>query len=260
MGIVNVTPDSFSDGGRFLAPEAAVEQARQLAEHGAAILDIGGESTRPFSEPVSMEEELHRVIPVIRAIRKETEIPISIDTTKAEVARQALAAGADIINDISAFRFDPLMVEVAREHNAPVILMHMKGTPGDMQINPQYSDVVKEVASFLRERVRWAMDRGIKRNRIIVDPGIGFGKGLQDNLALINHVNELRVDDLPVLIGPSRKAFIGTITGIKTPEERDHATLGAVAAAILRGAQIVRVHNVALTAQVVKVIDAIRSN
>ncbi len=258
MGVINVTPDSFSDGGRFLHAQNAAEQARDLVAHGADILDIGGESTRPFSESVSAEEELRRVIPAIKAIRQITQVPISIDTTKAMVAEKALEAGADIINDISALRFDPRMVAVAKQCNAPIILMHMQGTPRDMQINPHYSDVINEVSSFLQDRVEWALEHGIHRDRIIVDPGIGFGKNLEDNLALINRLDELALD-FPVLVGPSRKAFLGAITGIEIPEDRDVATLGAVAAAILKGAHIIRVHNVALTVQVVRVIDAIRS-
>ncbi len=258
MGVINVTPDSFSDGGRFLHAQAAAEQASSLVRQGADILDIGGESTRPFSQPVPAEEELRRVIPAIEAIRQVTQAPISIDTTKALVAEEALKAGADIINDISALRFDPRMVEVAREFEAPVVLMHMKGTPRDMQINPSYADVLKEVSSFLKERVEWATEKGVQADRIIIDPGIGFGKRPEDNLILINRLDRLE-PDLPVLVGPSRKAFIGHITGIEAPDERDTATLGAVAAAAMRGASIVRVHNVAPVKQVLKVIDAIKS-
>ncbi len=253
-----MTPDSFSDGGDFFSPEEARRQAVSLIAAGADILDIGGESTRPFSEPVSVREELRRVIPAIREIRRSTKCPISVDTVKAEVARASVYEGANFINDISALRFDPEMAKTVASLEVPVLLMHMKGTPRDMQVNPQYGDVIGEVKSFLKDRIEWARSKGISKEKILIDPGIGFGKRLQDNLALINHLNEFQELDVPIVVGASRKAFLGSITGIKEPKKRDVATLGAVAVAALRGANMVRVHNVGLTRQVLQVVDAIR--
>jgi dihydropteroate synthase len=257
MGVVNVTPDSFSDGGSFLSPADALRQAGLLVAAGADIIDIGGESTRPFSEPVSLEDELRRVIPVIRGMRKFTDCPISIDTTKAEVARRALDEGADLINDVSALTFDPGMADIAASRGVPVILMHMKGTPGDMQVSPGYADVVEEVKLFLQERVAAARSRGIRGDRILVDPGIGFGKRFEDNLVLINRLGEFAGLETPICVGVSRKAFLGAITGVEKAGERDVATLGAVAVAAVRGARLVRVHDVALARQVLQVVDAI---
>ncbi len=254
-----MTPDSFSDGGKFLSPESAGQQAASLIASGADILDIGGESTRPFSEPVAVEEELRRVIPVIRQARKLSECPISIDTVKADVAEAALQEGADLINDVSALRFDPAMAGVAVSYKAPVILMHMKGSPRDMQVNPSYMDVVSEVRSFLKERMAWADSRGIPNGQILIDPGIGFGKTFQDNLVLLNRLTEFVDLGVPVMVGPSRKAFLGAITGIEDARGRDLATLGAVAAAAMRGADLVRVHNVALAREALQVVDAICS-
>jgi dihydropteroate synthase len=257
MGVINVTPDSFSDGGKFSSPEKAKQQAASLIAAGADILDIGGESTRPFSEPVTLEEELHRVIPVIRAIREISNCPISVDTVKAEVAEAALYEGADIINDISALRFDQKMADVASAFEAPVVLMHMKGSPRDMQVDPCYEDVVVEVKRFLEKRVAWANSKGIPKEKILIDPGIGFGKSFQDNLVLINRLQEFTELGVPVMVGASRKAFLGTIAGINEAGERDVATLGAIAASAMRGADLVRVHNVALARQVLRVVDAI---
>lgn len=257
MGVINVTPDSFSDGGKFDDPELAANQARRLVEQGADILDIGGESTRPFSEPVSVDEELNRVIPAIRSIREVTDTPISIDTTKAHVAARALEAGADIINDVSGLRFDPEMADVAVSNGGPVVIMHMRGSPRDMQVSPHYDDVVEEVRSFLAERLEWAVGRGIPEKHLIIDPGIGFGKTFEDNLKLIKHLDKIASLGVPVLLGASRKAFLGAITGLENPEERDVATLGAVAYGVIKGAHIVRVHNVGLTMDVLKVVDAI---
>jgi dihydropteroate synthase len=257
MGVINVTPDSFSDGGKFSSPEEAKWQAASLIAAGADILDIGGESTRPFSEPVTLEEELCRVIPVIREIREISDCPISVDTVKAEVAEAALNEGADIINDISALRFDPKMADVASTFEAPVVLMHMKGSPRDMQVDPYYEDVVMEVKCFLEKRMAWANSKGIPKEKIVIDPGIGFGKSFQDNLVLINHLREFTELGVPVMVGVSRKAFLGTIAGINEAGERDVATLGAIAASAMRGADLVRVHNVTLTKQVLQVVDAI---
>ncbi len=258
MGILNITPDSFSDGGKFLDKDSALYQAETLITEGADILDIGGESSRPFSEPVPVDEELNRVIPIIKAIRSRFNIPISIDTTKHQVAKAALDEGADIINDISALRFDDKMVKVAATYGVPVILMHMKGTPKDMQINPVYKDVVKEVTEFLKQRLEFAYSNGIKLENIILDPGIGFGKSFDHNLELINKLNEIVSIGQPVLIGASRKAFIGAITGIKEPEKRDIPTLAVTSVCALKGAHIMRVHKVGITCQVLKVVDAIK--
>ncbi|MCD4754628.1 MAG: dihydropteroate synthase [Deltaproteobacteria bacterium] len=257
MGVINVTPDSFSDGGKFSSPEGARRQAALLVAAGADILDIGGESTRPFSEPVTLEEELRRVIPVIREIRKISDCLISVDTMKAEVAEAALYEGADIINDISALRFDPKMADVASAFEAPVVLMHMKGSPKDMQVDPYYEDVVGEVKGFLEKRMAWANSKGIPKEKILIDPGIGFGKNFQDNLILINRLEEFTELGVPVMVGVSRKAFLGAIAGIEEAGKRDVATLGAIAVSAMRGANLVRVHNVALTRQVLQVVDAI---
>ena len=258
MGVINVTPDSFSDGGKFSSPERAKRQAALLVAAGADILDIGGESTRPFSKPVTPEEELRRVIPVIREIREISDRPISVDTVKAEVAEAALYEGADIINDISALRVDPRMADVASAFEAPVVLMHMKGSPRDMQVDPYYEDVVGEVKGFLEKRMAWANSKGIPKEKILIDPGIGFGKIFKDNLVLINRLEEFTELGVPIMVGVSRKAFLGAIVGINEAEERDVATLGAIAASAMRGANLVRVHNVALTRQVLRVVDAIR--
>ncbi len=260
MGILNVTPDSFSDGGKFADCQAAVSQAEALITAGADILDVGGESTRPFAKPVSTEEELRRVIPVIKAIRQKHTIPISIDTSKAVVAREALQAGADIINDIYALKKDPQMITVVRESSVPVIIMHMQGTPSDMQVNPMYHDVVGEIIDFFAKRIDWITDKGIDRNRLIIDPGIGFGKNLQHNLSIIKHLNSF-VDALgvPLLLGHSRKRFLGMITGIPAEEARDLATAVIAALSADKKVNIVRVHNVAATRQALLVAEAVRS-
>ncbi|MBX6422884.1 dihydropteroate synthase [Thermosulfurimonas sp. F29] len=258
MGILNVTPDSFSDGGSFYHPEAALRQAERLIEDGADILDIGGESTRPFAEPVSEEEELRRVIPVIEAVRQRfPEIPISVDTYKARVAEEALSAGADIVNDVSALRFDPGMTEVIRRHRPPVVLMHMKGTPQTMQIDPRYEDPVREIREFLRERAELVRSLGVPPQGIIVDPGIGFGKRFEDNLALLRAVRAFRELGYPVLYGPSRKAFLGEILK-KEARERDIGTVATVVFLALSGADLVRVHNVAWCREALAVIDHLR--
>ena len=257
MGVINVTPDSFSDGGRFTTVDAALRQAETLVEQGAHILDIGGESTRPFSEPVGVEEELRRVAPVVEAVARRFPVPISIDTTKAVVAKAALDSGATVVNDISGLRFDPAMAELAASRGAVVVLMHMKGTPRDMQVAPYYEDVVEEVLGFLRERAAYAKERGIAPERIWIDPGIGFGKRLEDNLALLRHLHRFKELGHPLLVGHSRKSFIGTVTGIEAPEERDVATAAVAALAAAQGADVVRVHNVAMTVQALKMADAI---
>lgn len=264
MGVVNVTPDSFSDGGKFLASDAAIAQAEHLVQEGADVIDIGGESTRPFADPVPVEVELGRVLPVVETLAKRVVVPISIDTAKATVARRALAAGASMINDISALRHDPEMAEVAAESGVPVILMHMLGTPQTMQVTPVYRDVVAEVRTFLAQAVNQAEKDGIARDRIIIDPGIGFGKTVAHNLLLIKNLAQLQDLDLPILIGPSRKAFIRKLLE-ESPEVEIRAdmtivgtgTLAAVCAAVLSGAHIVRVHDVASARAAVKIIDAI---
>lgn len=266
MGIVNITPDSFSDGGAFFAPETAVAHGVKLAAQGADILDIGGESTRPFSRPVPPEEEIQRVVPVIKALAGQIHIPISIDTTKAEVARQALAAGACIVNDISALRMDEKMAEIVRVHDVPLIVMHMLGTPKTMQINPTYENLIDDIRSFLRTAIETAEKRGIHRDKIIIDPGIGFGKTPTHNLLLIKHLDQFRSLGCPILIGPSRKAFIRHL--LKTDAENDLSpdspavatgTQAVVAASAFNGADILRVHDVAATRATLKMIDAIRN-
>jgi dihydropteroate synthase len=265
MGIVNVTPDSFSDGGRFLSRDDAIAQGLRLMDEGADILDVGGESTRPFSDAVSVEEELGRVIPVIEALARRGTVPISIDTTKAEVARAALATGASIINDVSAMRVDPAMAQVAVRHDVPIILMHMLGTPKTMQVDPDYDDVVASVSLFLRQAVAKAVNAGIDRRRIIVDPGIGFGKTFAHNLQLLRNLKSFQDLNCPVLVGSSRKAFIRHL--LKPPGEKDiradlpivaTGTQATVAVAALHGAHIVRVHEVVDTRATLKIVDAIR--
>lgn len=256
MGIINVTPDSFSDGGQFSTTEDAVAQAEALVKAGADILDIGGESTRPFADPVSAEEETARVVPAIKAIRKRFTTPISIDTTKASVARAALLAGADILNDISALRHDPLMIEVARSTSVPIIIMHMQGTPGNMQNNPVYDDVVAELLDFFRERLKWIQEQGITKERLIIDPGIGFGKKLEHNLSILKHLHAFATLGCPVLLGHSRKRFIGEITDTEV-QERDLATAVVAALAVDHNIDIVRVHNVAATRQAIQMAEAI---
>jgi len=257
MGVINVTPDSFSDGGQFFEKERAIEQALQLAGDGADLIDIGGESTRPYAKGISGDEEMGRVIPVIEALKKELRIPISIDTLKAEVAREALHCGASMVNDISALRSDPEMAGVVAQAGVPVILMHMKGTPADMQVHPTYDDVASEVITFLRNAMDQAVKSGVRRERIIVDPGIGFGKSFDHNLELLKELSRLQCLDAPILVGSSRKAFIGRILDKKV-HERDTGTMATVAAAVMNGAHIVRVHNVKQAVETVKVVDAIK--
>ncbi len=259
MGIINVTPDSFSDGGKFADLKSAINQADELVDAGADILDIGGESTRPFAEPVSTEEELRRVIPLIHAIRKKHTIPLSIDTTKARVAREALSAGADIINDISSLNGDPEMITVVQQTHVPVIIMHMQGTPSDMQVKPVYRDVVAEITDFLRERIEWITSKGIDRNRLIIDPGIGFGKTQQHNLSILKHLDKFSSLNLPLLLGHSRKRFLGAITGVASEEERDLATAVIAALCAAKNIGIVRVHNVHATRQALLLASSLQS-
>ena len=251
-----MTPDSFSDGGIHFNMETAVGQAEQMIADGVDVIDIGGESTRPFADPVPLEEELDRVIPVIRALREKHQIPLSIDTTKAEVARLALDAGADIINDVSALQHDPDMTELVKSTRVPVIIMHMQGTPGNMQVNPEYSDVVAEVIAFFRERLERLSKEGINLNRITIDPGIGFGKKIGHNLSLLKHLHKLKALGQPVLLGHSRKRFIGEITG-REVGERDLPTAVISAMALAHNIDMVRVHNVAATKDAINVAQAI---
>jgi dihydropteroate synthase len=265
MGVVNVTPDSFSDGGKFYDTNVAIAQGEKLAADGADIIDVGGESTRPFSDSVSIEEEIRRVVPVIEKLAQRVSIPISIDTTKAEVARPALEAGAAIINDVAALRFDPGLAALAIEFDTPLILMHMLGEPKSMQVAPRYDNLIEDIRSFLEDAVARAEKLGVSRSKIIVDPGIGFGKTVTHNLLLLKHVQAFASLDLPVLIGASRKAFIRKL--LKQPHEEDiqpdlpiveTGTQAAVAAAVLSGAHIVRVHDVANTVASIKILDALR--
>ena len=256
MGVLNVTPDSFSDGGRFFNSDKALEQGIELVRDGADIIDVGGESTRPYSNPVSVDEELERVIPVVEGLKKEIDRPISIDTCKAAVAREAVKAGASIINDISALGFDRGMAAAVVEAGVPVVLMHMQGAPGNMQVNPSYHDLIPEILNFLKTAADKAVAAGIKRDLIIVDPGIGFGKNFEHNLTIIRELDRFAALDMPVLLGTSRKSFIGRILG-NEPVERDGGTMATVTAGIMNGAHIVRVHNVKMAVETAKVIDEI---
>ena len=258
MGIVNVTPDSFYDGGKRFDSARAVADAFQMVDAGAEILDIGGESTRPGAKPVSFDEELRRVLPVIGELRKKLNVPISIDTYKEAVARAALDAGADIVNDISALQFDPAMAALVAAEGVPLILMHMQGVPRTMQREPYYRDVVQEVRDFLAERVGSANRAGIDRERLIVDPGIGFGKTMAHNLALLKNLKSFKTLGQPLLVGVSRKAFIGKVLNAAAPEERLEGSLAAAVAAALSGANIMRVHDVSETVRALRVADAIR--
>jgi len=256
MGVLNVTPDSFSDGGLYFNKEKAIERGFELAADGADIIDVGGESTRPDSDPVPAQEELRRVIPVISALREKTDVLLSVDTTKSEVAEAAIEAGADIINDISAFRFDSRMPLLAAQKGVSVILMHMKGTPKTMQINPSYEDLLSEIKFFLQEKIEAAQDAGINKERIIIDPGIGFGKSATDNLILINHLDFLEELGCPILIGTSRKSFLGSILNLP-PQERSEGSIASAVMSVVRGAHILRVHDVRIIKRAVLVAESI---
>lgn len=256
MGILNVTPDSFSDGGQFLDAGRAIAHGLQMAAEGAAILDIGGESTRPGSEGASATEQMRRVVPVIEGLTKQSRIPISVDTNNVEVARAALSAGAALINDITALS-DDRMAKLAAVSEVPVILMHMQGTPGTMQREPRYDNVVGEVLGFLIERARRAESFGIPRERIFIDPGIGFGKTLQHNLLLLKHIDKFVASGYRVLVGASRKGFIGKVTGRDTPADRIFGTAATVVLCVAAGVSVVRVHDVAAIRDVVAVARAV---
>jgi dihydropteroate synthase len=264
MGVLNVTPDSFSDGGRFFDPSAAVAQGERMAAAGADVIDVGGESTRPFSDPVPAEEEIRRVVPVVAELARRVDVPISIDTTKAEVARRALAAGAAMVNDISGLELDPDLAAAAADFGALLVLMHMRGEPRTMQVDPRYDDLVGEIREHLSRAAERAQRMGVERSRLVVDPGLGFGKTAAHNLELIRRLPEFAVLELPLLVGPSRKSFIRRL--VKPPDVKDipadlpvveTGTQAAVAAAVIGGAHIVRVHDVAATVATVKVVDAI---
>ena len=256
MGILNVTPDSFSDGGCFLSPAKAIAQAVKMVDEGADIIDIGGESTRPGAESVPLKEEIRRVVPLVKAILKEVSVPISVDTYKSEVARQAMDEGAHIINDISGLRFDPKMAKLAARYRSPVVVMHIKGTPKDMQQNPIYEDLVGEIKSYLEHGVNLAQKAGLRRDQVIVDVGIGFGKSVSHNLELIHRLDEFHAMGCPMLIGPSRKSFIGKILDLPV-QERIEGTAASVTLAISRGVHIIRVHDCRFMKRVAQIADAI---
>jgi dihydropteroate synthase len=244
MGILNVTPDSFSDGGCFLAPRAALAQARLLIEEGADLLDIGGESTRPGARPVSAEQEMDRVLPVIELLKREVSVPLSIDTTKSRVARAAVQAGAAFVNDVSGLRFDPEMASVVAESGAGLFLMHTRGRPEEMQANTRYDDLIGEITAYLQEGLALAQTAGIEVQRIAIDPGIGFGKSLAGNLEILRRLPELHRLGRPILLGTSRKSFIGTIINRPDPSQRVYGTLATVALGVAAGVRIFRVHDV----------------
>jgi len=260
MGILNVTPDSFYDRGAFFSRDRALEHALRMIDEGADIIDVGGESTRPFSEPTPRAEELARILPVIEAVRKHSDVPLSVDTYKAVVARAAIAAGADIINDISSLSFDPDMADVVAGSGVPVVLMHIKGTPRDMQKDPTYKDVVGEIREFFVERIAFAKSAGIDEENIVIDPGIGFGKQLQHNLTIIKELGRLKELGQPLLIGTSMKSFIGRIMGTTALEDRAEGTLASVAMSVWNGADIVRVHDVARTRRVITFMEALMAS
>jgi len=259
MGILNVTPDSFSDGGHFFDLEKAGEHAQRLIRDGADILDIGGESTRPGSERVSLDEELRRVIPVIELIRQVSNIPISIDTYRSQIAKAALNAGADIINDISALRFDERMKELAAEAKVPVVLMHMLGEPKTMQQNPVYRDVMGEIIQFLRERIDIAVRAGVDEKKIWVDPGVGFGKKVEHNLEILRRLRELTSLKKPILVGTSRKFFLGSLVSDPPlpPGDRLEGTIASNVISVMNGADIVRVHDVQAVKRALRIVDAV---
>ncbi|MFQ6035891.1 MAG: dihydropteroate synthase [Sedimentisphaerales bacterium] len=256
MGVLNVTPDSFSDGGQFFQTDKAIEHGLQMAADGAAIIDVGGESARPGSTPVSAAEQIKRVVPVIKALAKKLDVPISIDTYNYEVAEAALQAGAAMINDITALS-DERMGQLAAEQQVPVVLMHMQGTPATMQIEPKYDDVVGEVRQFLLDRAKRAQQFGISKDRIFIDPGIGFGKTLEHNLELLRNIDKFVATGYRVLVGTSRKSFIGKLTGRENPSDRIFGTAASIALCVAAGVSVVRVHDVGEMADVVKVADAI---
>ena len=260
MGVLNVTPDSFSDGGEYLQRDAAVKWGLEMMGQGADIIDIGGESTRPGSAPVPQAEQIQRVLPVIEELVSRGDKPISIDTSSSEVARRSLAAGASIVNDVSAGRADAGMFELLAEAGCPVVLMHMQGSPADMQLEPSYEDVVGQITAFLAKAIERATSAGVHRDRIIIDPGIGFGKTVAHNLEILANLEKLACLNRPILVGTSRKSFIGRVLGVESPAERIWGTAATVALAVAAGAHILRVHDVAQMRQVAQMAHAIKTS
>tara|TARA_B100000446_G_scaffold5445_1_gene5195 strand:+ start:218 stop:1000 length:783 start_codon:yes stop_codon:yes gene_type:complete len=256
MGILNMTPDSFSDGGQFKSHDKAIDHALKMVEEGANIIDIGGESTRPGAESVQLEEELSRTIPIIEAVRLKSDCLISIDTYKSKVAKAALDAGADMVNDISGLTFDHNMASLVAERNVPVIIMHIKGKPGDMQKNPNYDNLIKEIKAFFEVQIAIAKKAGIDSGNIILDPGIGFGKRLEDNFEIIRELGQISTMGYPVLLGPSRKSFIGFTLDLPI-EERIEGTLASITAGVINGARIVRVHDIRATRRTLTITEKI---
>ncbi len=259
MGILNITPDSFYDGGRYKETDVAVKRAEEMLRDGADIIDIGGESTRPGAEKIDYQEEIDRVIPILKRIRKITKKPISVDTYKSEVAEVALTEGADIINDISGLRFDKRMAKIIAKHNGAVVVMHIKGTPKTMQINPQYTDLISEIKNYLEGSIKISLENGIIFNKIIVDPGIGFGKSVADNYTIINKLNEFKVLNRPILMGLSRKSLIGKVLNNEA-SERLNGTVVLNAISILNGANIIRVHDVKEHREIIRIIKFLKKN
>jgi len=257
MGILNVTPDSFYDGGKYFDFSAAVERALQMIDEGADIIDIGGESTRPGAEPVEVEEEKRRVLPVIKELRKKSDIPISIDTYKSEVAELALKEGANIVNDISGMKFDERMPYVIKKYGAGCVVVHIRGTPKDMQKNPYYENTIEEIKEELKERIKFLKSFEIDDEQIIIDPGIGFGKRVYDNLLILKNVSEFKKLSYPLLLGHSRKSFIGKVLNIENPSERKNATICITSFLILKKVDIIRVHDVKETKEAKKILEAI---
>jgi dihydropteroate synthase len=255
MGVLNCTPDSFSDGGRYLEKGRAIDRALQLADEGADIVDIGGESTRPGSRPTPEEEELKRVIPVIEEVAHKIRVPVSIDTSKSRVAKEALDAGASMVNDISALTSDSRMTDLLTGTDIPVVLMHMKGQPEGMQVDPSYTDVMGEITGYLADRLRWCNERGIKNT--LIDPGIGFGKRFQDNTTILKNLSEFRALGRPILVGTSRKSFIGKALDLPV-NDRLEGTLASIAVAVLNGANVIRAHDVKEAIRVTKMVDSLR--
>ncbi|MFA4981335.1 MAG: dihydropteroate synthase [Candidatus Omnitrophota bacterium] len=257
MGILNVTPDSFSDGGKFFDKDKAVKHAMDMAREGADIIDVGGESARPGSTEISVEEELDRVMPVVEAMAGKAGVPVSIDTRKGKVAEAALRAGAKIVNDISGFKYDPYLAAVTARYDAAVILMHMRGTPLDMQKAPRYKNVMKEVAGELQRSIKIAVDAGVKKEKVIIDPGIGFSKTAEHNLVILNRLDEIKALGYPVCVGTSRKSFIGKVLGIEGTNNRLAGTLATCVMAIMKGANILRVHDVREVVAVSRMTDSV---
>ena len=257
MGVLNVTPDSFYDKGMFFDPKKAVRRALEMERDGADIIDVGGESTRPGAEDVSVDEELKRVIPVIRAISKRAKVAISVDTRKAKVADAALSAGASIVNDVSALKEDPDMAGVVAKHRAGIVLMHMKGRPKDMQADPNYADLIEDIACSLKRSISIAKRAGIKDCKIIIDPGIGFGKTVEHNLEILRSLGRFKKLGYPICVGTSRKSFIGKVLDSKYPEDRLAGSLATAAIAVMNGANIIRAHDVNATLKAVRMIDSV---